>query len=227
MAKPLLPDDLWEIVRPLLPVVEPRPPGAPGMAVIKAGADLRTRCRSLVRTRAPTSASTVSPGQRAWIADSVAAQCAAPPSSRSSRSTQVITVWRRSSAASISATRRGSSASGGSGRPVGTSQKRQLRVQMPPRIMIVSARRLQHSPMLGQEALSQTVCSSSLCTISRRSKYTSPDGIFALIQGGWRGRGLSGEEGAGACFSASTRRRRLRVSTASGIGVCGSTTGSG
>jgi transposase len=30
MAKPLLPDDLWEIIRPLLPVVEPRPPGAPG-----------------------------------------------------------------------------------------------------------------------------------------------------------------------------------------------------
>jgi transposase len=30
MAKPLLPDDLWEIIRPLLPPAPVRPPGAPG-----------------------------------------------------------------------------------------------------------------------------------------------------------------------------------------------------
>ena len=91
----------------------------------------------------------------------VAAQWAAPPSFRSSRSTQVMTVWRRPSSASMVATRSGSSGSAGSGRPVGTSQNWQDRVQMPPRIMMVSDCRFQHSPMLGQDALSQTVCSPS------------------------------------------------------------------
>ena len=45
----------------------------------------------------------------------VAAQWAAPPSFRSSRSTQVMTVWRRPSSASMVATRSGSSGSAGSG----------------------------------------------------------------------------------------------------------------
>ena len=83
----------------------------------------------------------------------VSAQCAAPPSSRSSRSTQVMTVCSRLSSASMVATRSGSPGSGGNGRPVATSQKRHERVQVSPRIMIVSARRVQHSPMLGHEAL--------------------------------------------------------------------------
>ena len=52
--------------------------------------------------------------------------------------------------------------SGGSGRPVVTSQNRHERVQMSPRIMIVSARRVQHSPMFGQLALSHTVWSCEL-----------------------------------------------------------------
>jgi len=55
------------------------------------------------------------------------------------------------------ATRAGSSGSAGKGRPVGTSQNWQERVQMPPKIMMVSDRRFQHSPMFGQVALSQTV----------------------------------------------------------------------
>jgi hypothetical protein len=51
------------------------------------------------------------------------------------------------------ATRSGSPRSTGSGRPVLTSQNRHDRVQMSPRIMIVSARWFQHSPMFGQLAL--------------------------------------------------------------------------
>ena len=42
---------------------------------------------------------------------------------------------------------------------VATAQKPQARVQMSPRIMKVAVRG-QHSPMLGQRASSQTVCSS-------------------------------------------------------------------
>ena len=45
---------------------------------------------------------------------------------------------------------------------------------MPPRIMIVSDWRFQHSPMFGQDALSQTVCSPSSATRFLRSKKTSP-----------------------------------------------------
>ena len=56
------------------------------------------------------------------------------------------------------------------GRPVGTSQNRQERVHTSPRIMMVNDRRLQHSPMLGQDALSHTVCSPCACTWARRPK---------------------------------------------------------
>ena len=56
---------------------------------------------------------------------------------------------------------------------------------MPPRIMIVSDWRFQHSPMFGQDALSQTVCRPSSATRFLRSKKTSPAGIFIRIQGGF------------------------------------------
>ena len=32
MAKPLLPDELWEIIEPLLPEVDPQPQGRPAPA---------------------------------------------------------------------------------------------------------------------------------------------------------------------------------------------------
>ena len=57
------------------------------------------------------------------------------------------------------ATFSGSAASRGSGLPVATLQNEQARVQMPPRIMNVACFWLQHSPMLGQLASSQTVWS--------------------------------------------------------------------
>jgi len=84
---------------------------------------------------------------------------------------------------------RGSSGSGGSGRPVATSQNRHDRVQMSPRIMIVSARRVQHSPMFGQLALSHTVWSASSLTIARSSKYAGLVGSVARIHSGCRRRG--------------------------------------
>ena len=52
----------------------------------------------------------------------------------------------------------GSSLSSSLGRPCPTSQKGQRRVQMSPIIMKVAVPWLKHSPMLGQEASSHTVC---------------------------------------------------------------------
>src|SRR4051794_11251640 len=63
----------------------------------------------------------------------------------------------------------GSSASGASGLPCATSQKGQRRVQMSPRIMKVAVPLPKHSPMLGHEASSHTVC--SFC--SRRMRLMS------------------------------------------------------
>src|SRR5688572_10372259 len=59
----------------------------------------------------------------------------------------------------VSARCRGSSASGGSGRPWATSQNGQRRVQMSPRIMNVAVPLPKHSAMFGQDASSHTVCS--------------------------------------------------------------------
>ena len=83
----------------------------------------------------------------------------APPSGRSSRSTEVMTTWRRPSVATAPATRAGSPESSGSGTPVRTLQKAQARVQVSPMIIMVAWRCDQHSPMFGQAASSQTVTS--------------------------------------------------------------------
>ena len=68
----------------------------------------------------------------------VRTKCSAPPSGRSSRVTQVMTTCFSPSRWTASATRRGSSGSGGSGRPFFTLQNRQPRVQTSPRIMKVA-----------------------------------------------------------------------------------------
>ncbi len=78
----------------------------------------------------------------------------------SSRLTLVTTANLSPSRATASATRRGSSKSIGSGRPLGTAQKPQRRVQRFPSSMKVAVRWFQHSPMLGHCADSQTVCRS-------------------------------------------------------------------
>ena len=106
-------------------------------------------------------------GAAARMARTTAAKCAAPPSDRSSRSTEVTTTCLSPMAATARATRSGSEASSGPGRPVLTLQKEQARVQVSPMIIMVAWRWLQHSPMLGQAASSHTVCSPSLRTRSR------------------------------------------------------------
>ena len=79
----------------------------------------------------------------------VRAKIPAPPSSRSSRSTEVMTACLRPSSATDSATRNGSPRSSSVGRPEVTAQKRHARVQTSPRIMKVAVRRFQRSKMLG------------------------------------------------------------------------------
>ena len=68
------------------------------------------------------------------------------------------------------ATRAGSSGSFQVGRPVLTLQKPQRRVQVSPRIMNVAVPRSQQSPMFGQAASWQTVCSSSAAMSARRRR---------------------------------------------------------
>ena len=93
------------------------------------------------------------------MARMVSAKCRAPPSARSSRSTEVITTCASPSFArrlrDMHRARCGSSAPGS---PVLTLQKAQARVQVSPRIMKVACFFSQHSPILGQPASSQTVC---------------------------------------------------------------------
>ena len=97
--------------------------------------------------------------RRIWLM--TAAKAPEPRSGRSSRSTLVITAWRRPIRATLRATRAGSSGSFHVGLPVLTLQKPQRRVHVSPRIMNVAVPRCQHSPMFGQAASWQTVCSPS------------------------------------------------------------------
>src|SRR5262249_3920170 len=122
----------------------------------------------------------------------VSAKCAAPPSSRSSRSTDVTTIWERPSWPTASATWAGSWGSSLSGRPVATLQKAQARVQTLPRIITVACFCFQHSPMFGQAASSQTVLSLRRRISARVSSYSREVGAFTRIQAGLRGIGESG-----------------------------------
>ena len=109
----------------------------------------------------------VAPGAAARIAATVSAKCRAPPSSRSSRSTEVMTTCFSPIFATASPTRPGSVGSSGAGLPVATLQKPQARVQTSPMIIIVACDFSQHSPMLGQPASSQTVTSPCSRTTAR------------------------------------------------------------
>ena len=102
------------------------------------------------------------PGESSRVFSMQATKWPAPPSRRSSRSTLVMTTYLSLSAAIVLARLSGSSASSGSGRPWPTSQNGQRRVHLSPMIMKVAVPLPKHSPMFGQEASSQTVC--SLCS---------------------------------------------------------------
>ena len=81
----------------------------------------------------------------------------APPSGRSSRSTDVTTMCSRPSTAAARAVFSGSNGSTARGIPVLTLQKAQARVHVSPRIITVACFLVQHSPMFGHAASSQTV----------------------------------------------------------------------
>ena len=128
-----------------------------GTATFMILGDVCTRRCGFCNVKSGVSTSTAHDGARARIARIVAANIPAPPSGRSSRSTEVTTQWRSSICSTAFATRSGSARSSRSGTPDFTLQKPQRRVQTSPRIMKVAVPRSQHSPMLGQFASSQTV----------------------------------------------------------------------
>ena len=86
------------------------------------------------------------------------AKCCAPPSVKSSRSTDVITTYLRAKFFTVSAKCCGSFTSNTFGRPCATSQKGQRRVQISPIIMKVAVPLPKHCGKLGHAASSQTVC---------------------------------------------------------------------
>src|SRR5580692_449483 len=131
-----------------------------------------------------TSTSTRVEGSADVIAVAVAAKCAAPPSGRSSRSTDVTTTCCKPSRATASAIRRGSSLSKGRTLPCATAQYGQLRVHTSPISMKVAVRCEKHSPMLGQHASWQTECSFSSARIAFVRKYSGDTGARTLIQSG-------------------------------------------
>ena len=110
------------------------------------------------------------PGTRARVCWIVSAKIDAPPSARSSRSTDVMTAYCRRMRSTASATRAGSAVSNSVGRPWATAQYAQARVQTSPRIMNVAVPWCQHSPMFGQRASSQTVFSFRSCMMPLRRR---------------------------------------------------------
>ena len=96
-------------------------------------------------------------GHNYRMAIRVAAQCEAPKSFKSSRSTEVMTAWSSFMSWMDWATLSGSSGSNGRGLPVCVLQNLQERVQMAPPIMKVAVPFPQHSPKLGQRPLLQMV----------------------------------------------------------------------
>ena len=138
--------------------------------ITSGGAALRiSSARSSRPRKSGTSISMVVPGDSSRVLRMQSTKCCAPPSRRSSRSTEVITTYLSLSRAMVRARFSGSFASSGSGRPWPTSQNGQRRVHLSPMIMKVAVPLPKHSPMLGQEASSHTVfrlLSRRICLIS-------------------------------------------------------------
>src|SRR5918999_2228453 len=101
--------------------------------------------------------STIIVGHRSFIALIVLAMCSAPPSSRSSLHTEVITTYLNPHFLIALATLSGSYGSRYSGLPLVTEQNLHPLVHTSPMIIMVAVPPPQHSPMLGHLASSQTV----------------------------------------------------------------------
>jgi hypothetical protein len=134
--------------------------------------------------------STPVPGFSSWITRTVSAYNHAPPSERSSRATPVIVAYRSCIVRTLSATRRGSSRSNGSGRPVSIWQKSHRRVHWSPPMRKVASRSSQHSKMFGHPASWQTVCNPSDFTSPCRWVYAGPILARVLIHSGFRSMGV-------------------------------------
>src|SRR6266566_4494628 len=147
-----------------------------------ASTTVRTASRSPWKSGVSTSIEVV--GLRRRMARIVRAKISAPPSRRSSLSTEVTTAWRSPSSATDSATRTGSPRSSSVGRPEVTAQNRQALVHTSPRIMKVAVRRFQQSKMLGQRASSQTVCRRRSLTSCLSSRKFSPSWTRTRIHSG-------------------------------------------
>ena len=115
------------------------------------------------------------------------AKCWAPPSRRSSRSTEVITTYLSLRSAMATARFFGSSVSSGFGRPWPTSQNGQRRVQMSPMIMKVAVPPEKHSPRFGQDASSHTLCSLCLRSSALMRSTSGETGMRTRIQSGFFG----------------------------------------
>src|SRR5262249_34047776 len=152
-----------------------------------------------LRRKSGVNTSMVVPGASARTARMTSAKCPAPPSSRSSRSTDVTTTWESPSSSTASATCSGSYGSSRSGFPVATLQKAQARVQTLPRIITVACFCFQHSPMFGQAASSHTVCRLRRRMRSRVSWYSRDIGAFTRNHSGLRGAGWTGLSAFSGC----------------------------
>ena len=151
-------------------------------------ASTRSNAPSL-RRKSGVSTSTVIAGDASRNAVMTREKWSAPPSLRSSRSTEVTTICVSPSSLAAAATRAGSCGSSGRGRPVRTLQKAQARVHVSPMIMNVAWRLLQHSPMLGQPASSHTVVRPWLRTMRTVSACAADPGARTRIHDGLAGRG--------------------------------------
>ena len=125
--------------------------------------------------------------ERSRISRMTIAKMVLPPSFRSSRATEVMTVCRSPIAATASPTRRGSSQSTQPlGLPGATAQKPQRRVHSSPRIMIVAVPRSQQWPRFGQRASSHTVTMRWRRSSALVSEYSPAPGSLILSHGGRR-----------------------------------------
>ena len=108
------------------------------------------------------------------------AKCCAPPSFKSSRSTEVITTYFKFRFFTVSAKCSGSLISKALGRPCETSQNGQRRVQISPIIMNVAVPLPKHCGKLGQAASSQTVC--SFCCLNKSLMIWTSSGRLILVR---------------------------------------------
>ena len=131
--------------------------------------------------------SMVSSGFFSFTRRTVVAQNAAPPSSRSSLSTLVITQCFNPIFSMVSASRSGSPRSTiPPGLPVFTLQNRHARVHTSPKIIKVAVPLPQHSERLGHLPLTQIVCNPFRAMISFTSRYCFPCGSEILSHSGFR-----------------------------------------